>query len=196
MLAKTHAASGRQKMPNTQVATLLNDRLLVIIRSWNGVDINQKVIEEISHYVSAAEADLEVTSPFDYSENLTPYANKVKVALLLANHSVYNTDNRQVYQHGAEVAVFFQKNNEIAWASVGRFSILAHKANQQLKIYDSGSKFDEEVLLPVDLIGIYKNPEISAGSFSVKKLDTLEIKSIFGQQESVWECTVTNFGSI
>lgn len=191
MQAKAQAASGRQKMPNTQVVSLMNDRLLIIIRSWNGPEINQKVIDEISHYVSAAEADLEVTSPFEYSENLTPYANKVKVALLLANDAVYHTDNREVYQHGAEVAIFFHKNNEIAWASIGRFSISALKAEQILKIYDSGGRFDDEILLPVDLIGLHRNPEVNAGSISVKKLDTLEIKSVFGQHESVWECSIS-----
>lgn len=188
-----HGASGHQKMPNTHVTSLLNDHLLIIVRSWNGPEINQKIVDEISHYMSSVEADLEVTSPFGYSENLTMYANKVKIALMLSNDAVYNTDNREVYQHGAEVAIVFQKNSEVAWASVGRFSIEAFKEDRRLKLFDSGGSFDDEVLLPVALIGLNKSPDVFAGSISTKKLQALEVKSIFGQQESVWECSISDF---
>lgn len=186
-------ASGQQKMPNTQIATFLNERLLIFIRSWNGPEIFQKITDEINHYMSSVEADLEVTSPFGFSENLTTLANKVKVSMLLANDNIYNTENKEIYQHGAEVVVLFQKENEISWASVGRFSLEAQKEDRKLKLFDSGSRFDDVILLPVNLIGIIKNPDILAGSISTKKLQQLEIKSVFGQYESVWECQISDF---
>lgn len=193
MQAKVQGASGQQKLPNTQLASLLNDQLLIMIRSWNGAEINQKIIDEISHYMSAVEADLEVTSPFGYSEYLTVYANKLKIALMLANHAIYNTDNRQFYQQGAEVVAVFKKNNEIAWASIGRYSIESQKHGRKIKLFDSGVLFDDEILLPTNLLGLYKDPEIFAGSVSTKNLELIEIKSIFAQYESVWECSISGF---
>jgi hypothetical protein len=143
--------------------------------------------------MSSVEADLEVTSPFGYSENLSMFANKVKIAVLLANDTIYNTDNKSTYQHGAEVTVIFQKNNEISWASIGRFSIEALKEDRNLILFDSGGKFDDEILLPVSLIGIMKSPEVLAGSMAIKKLQQLVIKSNFRDQESIWECIISDF---
>lgn len=193
MRAITKGSSGRQKMPSTQLVSLLNDHLIIAIRSWNGQDINQKIIDEISHYMSSVEADLEVTSPFGNSENFSVFANKVKIALLLANDTVYNSDNRSTYQQGAEVTILFQKNNEISWASIGRFSIEAIKEDRKLTLFDSGGKFDDEILLPVNLIGIMKSPEVFVGSTTIKKLNQIQIKSNFRDQESIWECVITDF---
>ena len=110
-----------------------------------------------------------------------------------ANDNIYNTDNKEVYQQGAEVAIIFQKDSEISWASVGRFSLEAQKENRKLKLFDSGGRFDDVILLPVNLLGVNRNPEVLAGSISTKKLQQIEIKSIFGQYESVWECHITDF---
>lgn len=193
MITVSKGASGSQKMPNTQIATFLNDRLIIFIRSWNGPEVSQKIIDEVNHYMSSVEADLEVTSPFGYSENLTMLTNKVKIAMLLANDNIYNTDNKEVYQHGAEVAIIFQKDSEVSWASIGRFSLEAQKEDRKLKLFDSGGRFDDVVLLPVNLLGLIRNPEILAGSISTKKLQQIEIKSVFGQYESVWECQISDF---
>ena len=193
MITVSKGASGSQKMPNTQIATFLNDRLIIFIRSWNGPEVSQKIIDEVNHYMSSVEADLEVTSPFVYSENLTMLTNKVKIAMLLANDNIYNTDNKEVYQHGAEVAIIFQKDSEVSWASIGRFSLEAQKEDRKLKLFDSGGRFDDVVLLPVNLLGLIRNPEILAGSISTKKLQQIEIKSVFGQYESVWECQISDF---
>jgi hypothetical protein len=193
VITVSKGASGSQKMPNTQIATFLNDRLIIFIRSWNGPEVSQKIIDEVNHYMSSVEADLEVTSPFGYSENLTMLTNKVKIAMLLANDNIYNTDNKEVYQHGAEVAIIFQKDSEVSWASIGRFSLEAQKEDRKLKLFDSGGRFDDVVLLPVNLLGLIRNPEILAGSISTKKLQQIEIKSVFGQYESVWECQISDF---
>lgn len=191
ILAKS--SSGQQKMPSTQVVSLLNDNLIIFIRSWNGQEINQRITDEINHYMSSVEADLEVTSPFGYSENLSMLANKVKIALLLANDSVYNTENKVTYQNGAEVLIFFKKNNEITWASIGRFSATSLKEDRHLKLFDSGGKFGDDILLPVNLLGIMKNPEILVGSLALKKLKSIQISSSFQDRDSIWDCEISDF---
>ena len=193
MITVSKGASGSQKMPNTQIATFLNDRLIIFIRSWNGPEVSQKIIDEVNHYMSSVEDDVEVNSSFGYAENLTMLTNKVKIAMLLENDNIYNTDNKEVYQHGAEVAIIFQKDSEVSWASIGRFSLEAQKEDRKLKLFDSGGRFDDVVLLPVNLLGLIRNPEILAGSISTKKLQQIEIKSVFGQYESVWECQISDF---
>jgi hypothetical protein len=62
----------KYKLPQTQVYSLLDDQLLIFLRSWNGSDANQKVIDEINHFLSAANADLEVTTPFEFVDKVYP----------------------------------------------------------------------------------------------------------------------------
>lgn len=193
MKTKTRSVSGQQKMPNTQMFSLLDDKLIVGIRSWNGSEINQKILDEINHYMSSVEADLEVTSPFELSEHLSHIANKLKVSMLLANDLIYKSENSETYQHGAEVISLFKKNKEIAWASIGRFSIdLIKQDESKIKVFDSGASFNDEILMPVGLLGLMRFPDIHAGSFVSTSISSIEIKSIFRQQESVWECFVTD----
>ncbi len=192
MKTKSRGVSGTSKMPNTQVFSLLDDKLIVCIRSWNGQEINQKILDEINHYMSSVEADLEVTSPFEFSEQLSQLANKLKVSLLLANDMIYKTENKEFYQHGAEVLALFKKDKEVAWAALGRFAVDLNKESSKVKIFDIGSSFNDEVLMPVGLLGLIRYPEVYAGSFSTQGIESVEIKSIYKQQDAVWECFVSD----
>jgi hypothetical protein len=186
-------ASGQQKMPNTQSVSLLNERLLVFIRAWNGSDINQKIIDEVSHYLSSVEADIELTNSFEYLENLTSLGNKMRAALILANEQIYRLENKELYKNGAEVLILYQKNSELAWGSVGRFSIEAVKNEKKIKLFDNGSRFDNDILLPVALLGLTKTPDLNIGGVSLKNLSRLQISSVFGEQETFWQSIITEF---
>lgn len=188
MKYETRAHNGIQKIPTTHVQSLLQGNLILCVRSW-GTEVSvQKVASEVEHYLSSIDADLDLTTPFEYVENLTRLANKSRIALLLANDLLLNTENKNSYQEGAEVALFLQSGKELSWATIGRFSIEMIKNSKSSVVFDSGVGFDDLVALPVDLLGVGKNPMIQCGSVSTTDLDSMTVQSQFRFNEINWTC--------
>lgn len=158
---------GTQKMPPTQLYSLLDDQLLIFVRSWASQDYNQKFVDEIMHYLSTAQADIEITSPFDFQENLSTLTNKIRISLLLAHDYFYKTENKSSFSVGFETLVVMRHKQEIAWGSVGRFDIYSLKDNQINLISAVGTDRDQDVLLPIELIGVEKDVDIRLGSLRV-----------------------------
>ncbi len=165
-------------MPTTSVHHLLDGKLLVYLRSWGSQDYDQKFIEEVMHFLSTAQADIEITSPFDYVENLTSLANKIRISLLLAHDYFYKIENKNSLSVGFEVAIFMRVKNEIAWATVGRFDVsqLTHRGAQLLS--SAGTDRDKHVLLPVELLGVEKDFDLRCGSVAVSAVDPDSAESI------------------
>lgn len=188
---ETQSQNGALKLPQTTVFSEMSSDLLIFIRSWCGDDLQQKVLNEITRYLSATDADLEVTSPFEYVENLSSIANKVRVALLMANEALYG-ENKEQYKYGYEVAICFKKSNEVCIASVGRFSFNYQKKGKVLQLYESAGFADDLTLLPSQLLGIEKSLEIKINSISKTDLETVEIKSNF-DADTYWISNIKNF---
>jgi len=193
MKIKISGASEKCKLPHTQVHSLLDNQLLIFLRSWNGIDANQKVVDEIMHFLSAANADIEVTTPFEFIENLSSLANKVRISILLANDSIYKTENKEKYLQGYEVAIILKNQQELAWSTVGRFEIMAIKNEKHISITNAGQFLDDQVLLPVALLGLERDPSVLTGSLSVKNLEKINIQSSFDQQATLWQAIISDF---
>lgn len=191
MKSKISSHNGAQKFPQTHVHSLLNDNLLVCIRLWSGPEVEQKAVDEILRYLSAADADLEVTTPFDYIESLSSLSNKVRVALLLANEALY-IDNKEKYSQGFEIAICYKHNKEISLGSVGRFAFTAEKKDKKFLMFESGGFLDDLVLLPTDLLGIEREVDIKCASVSTRDLSSIQISSKF-DQNTYWSTTVSQF---
>lgn len=179
MKVLTRSANHVHQLPSTQVYQQLNNQLTVFLRTWGSSEYNQKVIDEITHYLSTTQADIEVTTPFDYLESLSSLANRTRVALLLAHDLLYKTDNRNEYLVGFECMVLFKNKKEIAWSSVGRFT-LSKIQNQRLNtILAMGTDLDDETLLPVQLMGLEKEITVVSGSIGVTGETKLVVASSF-----------------
>ena len=183
--------NGQQKFPQTQVHNLLNDNLIVAIRLWSGPDAEQAVVDEILRFLSAADADLEVTTPFDYIENLSSLSNKVRIALLLANETLY-AQNKEKYMQGYEIAICYKHQKEISVGSVGRFALNVVKTNKEFMVFESGGLMDDVVLLPSALLGTEREPEIKCASVAVRDLNSLQLSSIFDAL-TFWSAKITDF---
>jgi hypothetical protein len=191
MKYKVNSHNGPQKFPQTHVHSLLNDNLLVCLRLWSGPEVEQKVIDEILRYLSAADADLEVTTPFDYVESLSSLSNKVRVALLLANEALY-VDNKEKYSQGFEIAICYKHNKEISIGSVGRFAFLAEKKDKNFVVFESGGFLDDLVLLPTDLLGIEREVDIKCASVSMRDLAAIQLSSKY-DQNTFWSAKINQF---
>ena len=169
---------GLHKLPPTTAYQLLDDQLIVFLRAWGSQEYNQKMIAEITHFLSTAQADVEITSPFDRIENNTTLANKVRISLLLAHDYFYKVENKSTLSVGFEAAVVMRSHQEIAWAAVGRFDIHKLSTQQQLMISSEGSDQDESILLPVELLGVEKNFNLRCGSLSIKN-EEIVVASVY-----------------
>ena len=178
MTIEVHLHQGIYKMPRTSIHQLLDDKLIIFLRSWGSQDYDQKFIEEIMHFLSTAQADIEVTSPFDYLENLTSLANKVRISLLLAHDYFYKVENKNSLSVGFETTVLMKVKNEIAWAAVGRFDLFKITEHGSQILSGTGTDRDQVILLPVDMLGVEKDFEMRCGSLLVTN-ESLLISSTY-----------------
>lgn len=183
MKYEVQSFSGLQKFPPTQAYELLDGQLLLFLRPWGSQDYNQKFADEISHYLSTAQADIDVTSPFDFLENLTSLANKVRISILLAHDFFLKSENNSVFSVGFEIAVLMQNKNEIAWGTVGRFNIQKYNSEGVVNISSVGTERDQDVLLPIELVGVEKDLDIRLGSIRLKN-ENLIVSSTFNMNLS------------
>ena len=181
-----NSATG-QKLAATNVFALLDNKLILILRTWGSSEHNQKFVDEVVHYLSSTQADIEVTTPFDYQENLSSLANRTRVALLLAHDYFYRSENKNEYLIGFEATVLFKSKNEIAWSSVGRFEIGKIIGTTLRPYVSNGSDLDSEVLLPVQLIGIEREIDINSGSLALNSEEKLVVASTFRNEIFVSE---------
>lgn len=174
--SKTH------KFPTTYVYSLLDGDLLIFLRPWGSQDYNQKFLDEVTHYLSSAAADIDVTTPFDFDEHLTSMTNRLKVALLIAHDFFFKVENKTIYGVGFEVTLLFKSKTELAWATVGRFD-LYESSHQQIRVLSVlGSDIDtqQNVLLPLELLGVEKDFSLRCGSIQIQSQMQLSVASVFG----------------
>lgn len=175
----SRSVQSETRLGQTNILKLLDDQLILILRSWGSSDYNQKFIDEVSHYLSSTQADLEVTTPFDYQENLSSLANRTRVSLLLVHDLFYKSENKNEYSVGFEATILFKSKNELAWSSVGRFAIdkvTPYTLNTYLK---NGSDLDIETLLPVQLIGVEREIDITSGSIAISENSKIVVSSTY-----------------
>lgn len=175
----TRTAFTGQRFAATSVLNLLDNQLILILRAWGSSEYNQIFTDEITHYLSSTQADLDVTTPFKYQENLSALANRTRVSLLLAHDLFYKSENKNEYSVGFEAAVLFKSKNQLAWSSVGRFAIDKVRDNSLGTLMKCGSDLDSEVLLPVQLIGVEREIDINSGSMNINESDKIVISSTF-----------------
>lgn len=167
------------QMPATQVFSQLNDQLYIFLRCWGGADYSQKVVDEITHYISTTQADIEVTTPFDYNESISSLANRTRIGLLLAHDLLYKTDNRTEYTAAFEALVLYRNKSELAWSAVGRFGISKVQNERVSHILNVSTDTDTEVLLPVQVIGLEKEICMNSGSIHMDQSTKIVLSSTF-----------------
>lgn len=157
----------------------MDDQLIIIFRAWGSTEYNQKFIDEVQHYLSSAQADLDVTTPFDFQESTSSLANRTRIAILLAHELFRNTENKNEFLVGFEAAIFFRVKNELAWSSVGRFAIEKILDKSLHTFVKNGSDLDNEILLPVQLIGVEKEINVSSGSILINDDSKIIVSSVY-----------------
>lgn len=189
------------KLPPTKLYPALDNKLLIVLRGWGGPDAAQGVIDEITQYLSATQADLDLTTPFTFVEGVSQVANRLRISALLANDRLFKFENKEFYSAGFEILMIYQNKNELAWLSFGNFSIqmdfVDPVTSQNLNLKDSTLVFashdaiESRHVLPNYLLGIDRQPQVQVGSVLQEFVNRVLIKSSFAFGRTQWSLEIT-----
>lgn len=179
--------------PKPLIHTEEDGSLIVVATSWGQPEHAQRALDEVVKYVSAAKADVEVTSPFEFLTSLTDEANYVRTSLLIANDIIYRGDNRAQYQSGVEVMALFRRGPQIAYAHVGCPSLYLQRNGQRLQPLSIGLDLSSELQdgsvlppLPAQLLGMDPTCHIQCGHTYVREGDQLVLLASPATATSLW----------
>jgi hypothetical protein len=153
----------------------------VIATPWGARPSARKVIEILKDHVLASRDDLEATSPFQKLTVLSPLANSLRVAIMLANDTLYREDNKNEYQTGVEVVVFAHQLGELAYAQVGFPQLFLSRKNLPWITVSSQIDLATELShpptvlppLPQNVLGLHTTTNLNIGSLKTQTGDRL-----------------------
>lgn len=171
--------------------------LLVVATSWGRAEHAQMTAEEVAKYVSAAQGDVEVTSPFEFLTCLSDGANHLRIGLLIANEFLYRGENKNEYQCGVEVLAISRKGSQVAWAQVGSPHVLLNRQGRPLvplsTVFDhsfemslSGRKASP---LPSHFLGVDPTCNVMCGDLQATSRDSLILLASSLLPPSLWTTT-------
>ena len=161
------------------------DGLLIIATSWGSKDSAKNFIRTINEYCSIHENDMEVTSPFGLLTSLSPLANRLRTALLVANDQLYSEENSDEYQSGVEVLAICRSGEELCLGQIGGPNVFIDRKNLNLIPLVSNLDLSIELCtnaklpspLPKDLAGIDRIVQINMKSIRIFEDDRLILLS-------------------
>ena len=177
--------AGNTFRPRPEILLDEQARLLIVATPWGPRAAARKTIERMTDYLALAREDSEATSPFERLSCLSPQANNLRIATLLANEALYREDNRAEYRAGVELFAAVIDDNEIVWVQAGNPQILLGRAGRSL--LPLGSQIDlsfdlsssDELLppLPSQLLGLDSSLNLCLNTFRAQEGDRLVLLS-------------------
>lgn len=176
--------SGRSFRPRPEIHIEDNGQLLIVATPWGSRTAAKKVIDCIRDFYLSARNDQEVTSPFQVLTCLSPAANNLRVAIMLANDTLYREDNKNEYISGVEIFVASKVDQEFVWTQIGHPQVFLKRTHQNL--ISLGGTLDlsmnlskKEVLapLPQNVLGLATTSNFSVQFFRPQKGDQLLLLS-------------------
>lgn len=114
---------GKAFRPRPEVHCDESNGIALIVFPWGSRAAARKAIQTIADHVLASHSDQEATTPFEQNPSMTPLANSLKSAFLLANEQIHREDNRDEYLVGLEVTAIAVQGEEVCVAQVGGASV-------------------------------------------------------------------------
>lgn len=181
MIFTERSYSGKIFRPRPEIHFSADTRLLVVATPWGARTGAKKSVEIIVDYYTSSLQDLEATSPFEKLSCLSPIANSLRIATLLANDRLYREENKNEFTVGVELFVAAIDRFDIVFIQVGHPNILLARLGRGL--IPLGSHMDlaldisgtNKVLppLPSQFIGLDPSANMTIGSFRPQANDQL-----------------------
>lgn len=193
MKLQERSYSSRIMRPKPQIHVEEDGSLIVVVTAWGQPEHGERALTEVVKYVSAAKADVEVTSPFEFLTCISDEANYVRTALMIANDALYRGENRREYASGVEILAIFKRGTQVAWAQVGAPSIFVQRQNQRLQPLSVSPDLASELReseslppLPAQLLGLDPTCNIQTGHTHVAEGDKLVLFAGTSVATALW----------
>jgi hypothetical protein len=163
------------KYPTPKISFEEKDNLLIAVWAWGAQDSAQKVLDIIKDYYLSARTDIEATSPFPISADLSLPANHLKIGVMLANDIIAKENNNEEYTSGIEVFCACKNQKEVNFVHVGGPSVLSLRPEQAPTTYlqhnHLGHEFNFKIEspLPKELLGIKQRQYIPCKSIRMQE---------------------------
>lgn len=177
--------SGRLFRPRPETHVERDGRLLIAATPWGPRSSAQRAIQTLTDYFLSWREDNEATSPFEVLSSLSPMANHLRVAVMFANDSIYQEENRSEYKAGVELAVIARSPDELAIIQIGHpqifldrpgFNLIPVAMNVDLSV-DLSSGTELLPPLPQNMLGVTRTSNFSVISLRPQPHDRLVLIS-------------------
>lgn len=173
--------AGRLFRPKPEIFIEEDGSFGIVATPWGPRSGARRAIETMKDYVLSARQDMEATSPFQKLTCLSPLANTLRVAVMLANDSLYREENKSEYISGSELLVFAHQTGELAFAQVGHPNLfLARPSFPWIPLTvqpDLATELAEpgevRAPLPQNVVGLHTTTNLNVGSFKTQPGDRL-----------------------
>jgi hypothetical protein len=174
--------------PRPEVHFDAENGLCIVAFPWGSRSVAKKTIEYIIDFFHSTQNDQEVTSPFEKLASLSPMANNIRVALMLANDMIYKEENSEELLTGLEVAVIAQDQSQIVIGQIGAPSIYLARGVSPLVNISSYFDLSASAIatntnlrtppLPATLLGTHANALVTLNSFKPQTADKIILSTL------------------
>lgn len=186
--------SGSTYRPRPEIYLDPDGKTLIVATPWGPREAARKVIDRMNDYLALAREDNEATSPFEKVSCLSVSANRLRIATLLANETLYREENKTEYRAGVELFAGILEEDEFVWLQLGNPQILLGR--QGKKPLPLGSQIDlsfdfsegQDLLpgLPSQMLGLDASINLTLNSFRARPGDRLALVSHSHLPDSVF----------
>ncbi len=178
--------SGKYFRPTPEILCEPENGLLIITTPWGPRQGAKKISESIRDFLMSVIQDQEVTSPFQKLTCVSPMANNLRAAIMLANDMIYREENGSEYNSGYELCVLFWNRQECVWAQIGQPQIFLDRHPNYLTALSSSTDLAGAhsadlkaslAPLPSQLLGLYSTSNFSVHGFKPLPGDQLILTS-------------------
>jgi hypothetical protein len=200
MIIQERSYSGPIFRPRPEIHWDKSGQLLIIATPWGPRSSAKKAIQVIQDYFVSAQEDEEATSPFARMTCLSPLANHLRIAVKLANDTIYNEDNKREFVSGIELFVMVRHNQEAVWTQIGYPYAFLDRSERPLIAFgtqiDLSTEFSvgDHTLapLPHKILGIEKSSDFAVETFRPSREDRLILISRSGIPSSFFQIEKEN----
>lgn len=177
--------SGNLFRPKPEIYCERDGMLCIVATPWGPRGAARKVVQIVQDFFLSSKMDQEVTSPFQTLTCISPLANSLRVAIMLANDSLYREENRGEFTAGVEVFACARSQHEVVWTHIGQPHVLLDRKNLPIMTLSSSpdAAFDFSIgqqwlsPLPCVLLGTDAACSFHVHSFRPQKEDRLLLAS-------------------
>ena len=174
--------------PRPEIHVEKDESLVIVATPWGARSSARKAIQIIQDHYLSSQQNKDNTSPFAKLSCLSPMANDLRVAIKLANDSIFHEDNKSEFVSGIELFAMARQKHEVVWAQIGYPFVLLDRTQRSLIPLGSQQDLSVEFSvqakalppLPHRLLGVDATTDFSIESFRPQFQDRLILISRSG----------------